>query len=68
VISSQAWDFMEISRRSVMLGDAVIGAGLVANTVTAMEALAAGQPPERRTLHGLAWNDPIVATDRDAQA
>jgi tyrosinase len=57
---------MQISRRSVLLGGAVIGAGLVANNVTGMEALAAGQPPERRTLQGLAWNDPIVATYRDA--
>jgi tyrosinase len=30
-----------------------------------MKAFAAGQPPERRSLEGLAWNDPIVATYRD---
>ena len=29
-------------------------------------ALAQGQPPRRRSLEGLAWNDPIVATYRDA--
>ena len=31
-----------------------------------MEATAAGAPPLRRSLQGLAWNDPIVATYRDA--
>jgi tyrosinase len=49
-----------------MLNGAVIGAGLIASNIPAMKALAAGQPPERRTLQGLAWNDPIVATYRDA--
>jgi tyrosinase len=56
---------MAISRRNVLLQGAVIGAGVLASNVPAMKALAAGQPPERRTLQGLAWNDPIVATYRD---
>src|SRR6266581_1537489 len=55
---------MEISRRSVMLSGAVIGAGVIANSTPSIKALAQGQPPERRTLQGLAWNDPIVATYR----
>ncbi|WP_164937060.1 tyrosinase family protein [Bradyrhizobium vignae] len=55
-----------ISRRNVMLQGAVIGAGVIASSIPGMKALAAGQPPERRTLEGLAWNDPIVATYRDA--
>ena len=56
---------MPISRRNVLLQGAVIGAGIVASNVPGTKALAAGQPPERRTLQGLAWNDPIVATYRD---
>jgi hypothetical protein len=31
-----------------------------------MTALAQGQPPVRRSLQGLAWNDPIVTTYREA--
>jgi tyrosinase len=56
---------MAVSRRNVLLQGAVIGAGVIASNVPGMKALAAGQPPERRTLQGLAWNDPIVATYRD---
>ena len=56
---------MAISRRSVLLKGAVVGAGVVASNIPGMKALAAGQPPLRRTLQGLAWNDPIVATYRD---
>ena len=56
---------MAISRRNVLLKGAVIGAGVIASQVPGMKALAAGQPPERKTLQGLAWNDPIVATYRD---
>jgi tyrosinase len=57
---------MGISRRDVLLQGAVIGAGVISSGIPSMEALAAGQPPERRTLQGLAWNDPIVSTYRDA--
>jgi tyrosinase len=49
-----------------MLQGAVIGAGIISSTVPSMKALAAGQPPLRRTLQGLAENDPIVETFRDA--
>ena len=57
---------MGISRRDVLLQGAVIGAGVISSGIPSMKALAAGQPPERRTLQGLAWNDPIVSTYRDA--
>ena len=56
---------MALSRRNVLLQGAVIGAGVIASNVPGMKALAAGQPPERRSLQGLAWNDPIVATYRE---
>ena len=59
---------MPVSRRHVMLQGAVIGAGVISSTIPAMKALAQGQPPLRRTLQGLAWNDPIVETYRDAVA
>jgi tyrosinase len=49
-----------------MLQGAVIGAGIISDSIPGMKALAAGQPPLRRTLQGLAWNDPIVETYRDA--
>lgn|GEM_PF-643441 len=57
---------MSISRRHVLLQGFVFGAGVIAENMSGMEALAQGQPPVRRTLQGLAWNDPIVATYRDA--
>jgi tyrosinase len=57
---------MALTKRQVLLHGGVIGAGIVASNLTGMAALAAGTPPTRRTLQGLAWNDPIVATYRDA--
>jgi tyrosinase len=59
---------MPLSRRHVMLKGAVIGAGLISTNVPGLKALAAGQQPLRRSLQGLAWNDPIVSTYRDAVA
>jgi len=59
---------MSLSRRHVMLQGAVIGAGIIASSVPSMKALAQGQPPRRRSLQGLAWNDPIVETYRDGVA
>jgi tyrosinase len=56
---------MTVSRRSVLLQGGVFGAGVIAASMPGLEALAQGQPPERRSLEGLAWNDPIVATYRD---
>jgi len=57
---------MIVSRRSVLVKGAVIGAGLLAGNTSALRALAVAQPPLRRPLHDLAWNDPVVATLRDA--
>jgi len=57
---------MTASRRDVLLQGCVIGAGVVAANMSGIEALAQTQIPERRSLEGLAWNDPIVATYRDA--
>ena len=57
---------MTVSRRNVLLQGFVIGAGVLADGASGIEALAQAQPPLRRSLQGLAWNDPIVATYRDA--
>lgn len=58
---------MTTTRRTVLLQGGAIGAGLIAANVPAVRALAATKtPPVRRSLQGLAWNDPIVATYRDA--
>jgi tyrosinase len=39
---------------------------MIVGNLPGIMALAQGQPPRRRSLEGLAWNDPIVATYRDA--
>ena len=60
---------MTVSRRNVLLQGSVIGAGVIAANMPGIVALAQAQaqsPPKRRSLAGLAWNDPIVATYRDA--
>jgi tyrosinase len=41
---------MTTSRRDVLVQGAVIGAGIIASGLPGMEALAATQPPERRSL------------------
>ena len=59
---------MTTSRREVLLQGAVIGAGVIAADMTGMEAWAQGAPPApklRRSLHGMALNDPILQTWRD---
>ena len=59
---------MTTSRRNVLLQGAVIGAGVIAANMTGMEALAQGAPAApklRRSLHGMALNDPILQTWRD---
>jgi tyrosinase len=56
------------SRRDVLLQGAVIGAGVIAANMTGMEAWAQGAPAAlklRRSLHGMALNDPILQTWRD---
>ncbi len=58
---------MSITRRKVFLQGGVFGAGIIASNLPGMEALAQGStPPLRQSLEGLAWNDPIVASYRDA--
>jgi tyrosinase len=56
---------MTTSRREVLLQGCVIGAGLIAGNMTGMQALAQGAPKLRRSLHGMALNDPILQTWRD---
>jgi tyrosinase len=56
---------MTISRREILLQGGVIGAGIIAANITGMEALAQGAPKLRRSLHGMAPNDPILQTWRD---
>jgi len=53
------------TRRDVLLHGA-IGAGVIASGVSGVAALAAAAVPQRRSLQGMAWNDPIVSTYRDA--
>jgi tyrosinase len=57
---------MTTTRRKLLVHGSVIGAGIIAGNLPGITALAQGQPPRRRSLQGLAWNDPIVATYRDA--
>jgi tyrosinase len=58
---------MTTSRRDVLLQGCIIGAGVIAAEMPGMEALAqTPTTPQRVSLEGLAWNDPIVATYRDA--
>ena len=58
---------MAFSRRSVLVQGGVIGAGLIASDVPGFRALvwAVGEPT-RKSLAGLAWDDPIVSAYRDA--
>jgi tyrosinase len=56
---------METTRRSVLIQGCVIGAGIIASEVSGVAAFAQTKTPVRRSLQGLSWNDPIVATYRD---
>jgi tyrosinase len=56
---------MTTSRREVLLQGCVIGAGIIAANMTGMEALAQAAPKLRRSLHGMAPDDPILQTWRD---
>jgi tyrosinase len=58
-------DIMAISRRNVLLQGCVIGAGVIAANTPGMVALAQGAPKLRRSLHGMAPDDPILSTWRD---
>src|SRR5215472_6271246 len=59
---------MSMSRREVLLRGCVVGAAVIASEVPGVVALArpGRTPPVRRSLQGLAWNDPIISTYRDA--
>jgi tyrosinase len=48
-----------------MIQGGVIGAGIIASNVTGIVALAQGQPPLRRSLHGMALNDPVLDAWRE---
>jgi tyrosinase len=54
-----------MDRRKFLLQGAV-GAGFVASGFGSVAAFAATQPPTRRSLQSLAWNDPILSAYRDA--
>ena len=56
---------MTISRRDVLLQGCVIGVGVIAANVPGIVALAQPQPPLRRSLGGMALNDPILQAYRD---
>jgi tyrosinase len=56
---------MTTSRREVLLQGCMIGAGVIAANLTGIEAWAQGAPKLRRSLHGMAPNDPILQTWRD---
>jgi tyrosinase len=58
---------MTISRRSVLLQGCAVGAGVLATNIPGMVALAQARAPKlRRSLLGMAANDPIITTWRDA--
>ncbi len=56
---------MATTRRDVLLQGCMIGAGVIAANLTGIEAWAQGAPKLRRSLHGMAPNDPILQTWRD---
>jgi tyrosinase len=56
---------MAISRRDVLLRGSAIGVGIIAANVPGLVAFAQPLPPLRRSLHGLALNDPILQAWRD---
>jgi len=57
---------MTISRRKVMLQGGVVAAGVLAGSLSGRLALAQGQGmPTRKSIHALAWDDPIVKSLRN---
>ena len=56
---------MTISRRDALLQGCAIGVGVIAANVPGIVALAQPQPPLRRSLSGMALNDPILQAWRD---
>ncbi|MEE7493416.1 tyrosinase family protein [Methylobacterium oryzae] len=58
---------MAVTRRGALAAGGIVGAGLLAGQVPGTAALAGPVGvPVRRSLQGLAWNDPILETYRDA--
>ena len=56
---------MTATRRNVLLQGCVIGAGIIATNMPGMVALAQAGPKLRRSLTGMALNDPNLSTWRD---
>jgi tyrosinase len=56
---------MVASRREVLLQGCAIGAGIFASRLPGLEALAQGQPPQRRALGSMLPNDPILEAWRE---
>jgi tyrosinase len=56
---------MAISRRDVLLRGSAIGVDIIATNVPGLVAFAQPLPPLRRSLHGLALNDPTLQAWRD---
>jgi tyrosinase len=56
---------MTASRREILLQGCAIGAGVIAANVPGIVALAQAGPFLRRSLHGMADNDPILEAWRD---
>src|SRR5215208_4216247 len=56
---------MTMSRRDMLLQGCVIGAGVIAANTPGIVALAQAGPKLRRSLHGMAPNDPILQSWRD---
>ncbi len=56
---------MSISRRSVLIKGGVIGAAILSAPLSGAKVFAQ-TPPTRRNLSGMAWNDPDIASYREA--
>ena len=56
---------MSLSRRNVLLRGCAIGAGVIAANMPSIVALAQGGPFLRRSLLGMALDDPILQAWRD---
>jgi tyrosinase len=56
---------MTLSRRNVLLQGCAIGAGVIAANMPSIVALAQGRPFLRRSLQGMALDDPILQAWRD---
>src|ERR1700681_2370375 len=64
-VASARRSVMTASRREILLQGCAIGAGVIAANVPGIVALAQAGPFLRRSLHGMADNDPILEAWRD---